>query len=100
MKRLMGRLAEPYVSSLFVGAALVLTGFVCFAMGMRGVDETRDVPIQLPFLISGGLAGIGLIGLGLALFSIQTARLESSLERDEFDSLLQEAQGVAALIRS
>lgn len=54
---------------LFVlGGALVVFGFVVVAIGWAGASRTVLVAGQIPYLLSGGLIGLGLIFLGAFLY--------------------------------
>ncbi|MFA9429080.1 hypothetical protein [Egicoccus sp. AB-alg2] len=49
-------------------------GFLLIALGWNGAASLDHVQGQVPYLISGGLAGLGLIGLGLMLAIVQELR--------------------------
>jgi hypothetical protein len=49
-------------------AALVLLGVVALILGWWGVSGTGVAAEQNPYLISGGLLGIALIGIGCTLW--------------------------------
>ncbi len=51
-----------------VGGALVVAGFVVVVIGWAGASRTVLVAGQIPYLISGGLIGLGLIFLGAFLY--------------------------------
>jgi hypothetical protein len=69
-----------------VAAALVLLGGVALALGWWGVSGTGVAAEQNPYLISGGLLGIALIGIGCTLWlsadlQDEWRRLDSAEER-------------------
>jgi hypothetical protein len=72
---------------LFVaGGALVLAGIVLVIIGWVGTSQTVLVAGQIPYVVSGGLLGLGLIFLGAFLyFGYWLALLvrESRARRDE-----------------
>src|SRR5437764_10299367 len=54
---------------LFVaGGALVLAGIVLVIIGWVGTSQTVLVAGQIPYVVSGGLLGLGLIFLGAFLY--------------------------------
>lgn len=53
--------------------ALTLMGVVAVLIGYLGVRDQDDLVLQLPYVVSGGLGGLALIGLGaLALIQHQS----------------------------
>ena len=63
-----------------LGAGAVLTGLVAILLGYRGVSRTPFPAEQIPYVISGAVIGIALIGIGL------TSWLSADL-RDEWRKL-------------
>jgi hypothetical protein len=53
-----------------LAAALTVAGLVAVLVGYLGVRDESHIELQLPYLISGGLGGLVLLGLG-ALVLIQ-----------------------------
>ncbi|ABL81618.1 MULTISPECIES: hypothetical protein [unclassified Nocardioides] len=69
-----------------LGVLLCLVGFLVMFFGWNGAASHNFVPAQFPFLISGGMVGLGVVVLGSALVLVQNqradmARLEAALER-------------------
>lgn len=69
-----------------IGVLLCVVGFLVMFFGWNGAASTNFVPAQFPFLISGGLVGLGVVVLGSALLLVQNqradmARLEAAMER-------------------
>src|SRR5207302_1454364 len=57
----------------FAAGALTVAGVVVVLVGYLGVRDHDDLVLQLPYVVSGGLGGLGLIGLGaLALIQYQS----------------------------
>ena len=76
---------------LVVGAVLVPLGIALVLLGWQGASNTPLVFEQIPYLISGGLLGLGLMVLGgLVYFGYWLSLLvkESRLERREMIGLL------------
>jgi hypothetical protein len=49
------------------GVTLLIAGGVAMFLGYRGVADSPFVSVQLPYIISGGLGGLLLCGVGVAL---------------------------------
>src|SRR3989442_3622727 len=51
---------------------LTLLGLVAVLVGYLGVRDQSNIELQIPYLVSGGLGGLALVGLGaLALIQYQ-----------------------------
>src|SRR5205823_2802726 len=59
-----------------VFAAIVLAGLVAFGLAWRGAAAEMLVARQLPWLVSGGLGGLGLVATGSTLLAIHHRRRE------------------------
>jgi hypothetical protein len=69
-----------------LGVLLCLLGFLVMFFGWNGAASSNFVPAQFPYLISGGLVGLGIVVIGSALLLVQNqrtdmARLEAAVER-------------------
>lgn len=103
MKRLLRRLtalAEPGVQAALVLAALAVAAFVMLGLGWRGSARTPYVPLQLPWLVSGGVAGLGLLGMVLGGWSIHLGRHQDAEHRAAVDSLVHDAAELAEDLRT
>ena len=77
----------PFWADLVVGAVLLAIGFVLFLMGMLGAGDGKLMAVAGlwvgPAEVGGFLLGVGLLGLGLGLFSLlpfdATRRLRADL---------------------
>jgi hypothetical protein len=68
----MDRRQTDFLLKLAAGA-LTVAGVVVVLVGYLGVRNHDDLVLQLPYVVSGGLGGLGLIGLGaLALLQYQS----------------------------
>lgn len=56
------------------GIALAVLGFLLLFLGWNGAASYDRVPAQVPYLISGGLAGLSVIVLAAALLTISAQR--------------------------
>lgn len=65
------------------GALLAAVGIVALVLGWGGVSDAPVLSAQLPYVVSGGLFGLALIGVGLMLvmesaFGRERGRLEQA----------------------
>lgn len=60
-----------------IAVGLTALGFLVLVLGWNGAAAWDRVPSQLPYLISGGMAGLGLIGVGLTLVLVSELRRTS-----------------------
>jgi hypothetical protein len=79
-----GRLASQ------LGVAYWVAGLVLVFLGWNGAASWNSVPAQVPYLISGGLAGLCLVVIGAAVVIVQNARAD----RAALQSTLLELQQV------
>ena len=62
-----------------LGIGYCVVGFFFIFLGWNGAASNDDEPAQIPYVISGGIAGLGLVVLGAALIvahSLRTDRIE------------------------
>lgn len=69
---------------------LVVLGFVGFGWAWHGAQHAKYVPLQAPWVISGGIAGLSLIGLAAVSWHIHAARLDDASHRDEWDAFTED----------
>jgi hypothetical protein len=50
------------------GGALLIAGVVVVLIGYVGIRDESSVELQLPYLASGGIGGLALIGIGIAAY--------------------------------
>jgi hypothetical protein len=55
-------------------AVAVLAGFVLIAFSWYRVSGEMDVAVQVPYVVSGGIAGLALIALGCAFVHVLITR--------------------------
>ena len=87
---------SKYTIQLAVGLAAV--GFLLIVLGWNGAASLDRVPGQMPYLISGGVAGLGLVLTGLVLALVQESRRNTSLllaKLDELGERVERAGGAA-----
>lgn len=65
----------------YAGVVAIVAGFAVIAFVWGRVAALTAVPLQLPYLVSGGLTALGLIMVGVLLVNIQT-KLADAARRD------------------
>jgi hypothetical protein len=73
-----------------LGWAVITAGFVAIGAAWTGVQSTPVVAVQLSYMTSGGLAGLGLIVVGAGLLRADDTRaIRQGVEelRDRIDDL-------------
>jgi hypothetical protein len=73
--------------AIYAGLGLSLVGFVLIAVAWNGAADLDYVQGQFPYLISGGLTGMGLIVVGVGMIIIQTMRAEADDRAAQMDEL-------------
>jgi hypothetical protein len=99
------RLASPDSPLLvYFGLTLIVAGFATLAFTWGKVAGLLAVPLQLPFITSGGLVGLGLVVVGLGFTSLAVKRREAFARVRKLQKLAATldsiASGVAARDRS
>lgn len=85
-----------FLGSVFA-SVLALIGVVVLVISGFGVNDQFYVSLQLPYLISGGFAGLGLVITGAVLGSILGQRRDQAAADRELADVVDE---VAAVTRS
>lgn len=88
MKRL-----DPNQISIAAGAGLVVAGFATIIAAWAALAPKLEVPLQLPYVVSGSFAGLGLIATGLTVINVQVTRRLNARRRDRIDAILDAARG-------
>ena len=87
MNELWRVLRDPRVTTSLVLAVVVIVGFGLVGAGYRGAAALLSVPFQVPYLVSGAVVGLALVGAGLALLIVHLNRTEAAEERRAVASL-------------
>ncbi|HJP65382.1 MAG TPA: hypothetical protein VKA30_03660 [Actinomycetota bacterium] len=88
---------DPALPGLIISVGLVLMGFAAIVLAYYGAARTIYVFLQMPEIISGALGGLALIGVGGAVFTIQSDRRIAARERRKDDEALGEIAELVAL---
>jgi hypothetical protein len=87
-------LAEDSSAPVYAGVGLIAFGLALVAYTWLRVADLASVPLQLPWVASGGFTGVGLVVIGSLLVNVSVKRRESAERRRQIEEL---AQLVAAL---
>jgi hypothetical protein len=60
----------------FIGLFFAIAGFAAIGVGWNGMASVTCVDCQLPYLLSGGAAGLGLVLVGVGLLVVAQVRAE------------------------
>ena len=71
----------------YIGILVATAGFVLLAIAWGGVAGENNVARQVPYLVSGGLFGIGLILVGLTIVNVAAKRRDSALRERQMQLL-------------
>lgn len=74
----------------YLGIAVAVIGFVLIALTWGAVADETNVALQVPYLVSGGLSGLGAILVGLTIISVAARRRDAAL-REQQNLLLADA---------
>lgn len=74
----------------YVGVVVALAGFALIAIGWAKVAGLVDVWRQMPYLLSAGLPGLGLVMTGLVIVNV-SARRQDAAARARQTAMLAEA---------
>ena len=90
------RLRDPRVSTIVVLVAVLSAGFVTMMLGWSGAAGLGFVAFQMPYIVSGALVGLALVGTALGLLSVHADRVEAAEERRLLAGLQREALRIRA----
>ena len=87
---------------LLRAGAIILTvaGLVVVLVGYLGVRDQADIVLQIPYLMSGGLGGLALIGLGALVLIQYQMRLQARRYAEVTDQLEEWKETALAEVRN
>lgn len=100
MMELWQMLRDPRLSTFLVLGSAAIGGLLLLAQGWRGVAATLVVPFQIPYLVSGAVAGVAVTGAALGLLRIHLDRVEAAEERRRTAELQRETLRLLAAVLS
>lgn len=81
MSEIWAALRDPRVSTLLALSIGPLVGLAVVLLAYRGLASLLLVPLQVPFLVSGGFGGLALLGTSLGLLNAHVDRVDAAEER-------------------
>jgi hypothetical protein len=72
---------------VYAGVALIAVGLALVAYTWLRVADLASVPLQLPWVASGGFSGVGLVVIGALLVNVAVKRRESAERRRQIEEL-------------
>jgi hypothetical protein len=93
---------DRLIDYLLRAGAVILTvaGLVVVLVGYLGVRDQADIVLQIPYLMSGGLGGLALIGLGALLLIQYQMRLQARRYAEVTDQLEEWKETALAEVRT
>ena len=76
-------------SPVSAGLLLVVAGFIALFLAWNSAAGLDYVEGQLPYVISGGLVGLGLIAAGLTVVNVQARRADQAELINKLDELIE-----------
>jgi hypothetical protein len=84
----------------YLGVVLMALGFAITAFTWSKVAGLLAVPLQLPYLASGGLAALGLVVLGATFISLTSARRDAARRDARLEELAEVLKSIAESARA
>lgn len=83
-------------SPVTIGVVVVVVGLVAIFLGWNGAAGKDFVAGQIPYVISGGLLGLGLVATGLAVVVIHAVRREFRDIENRLEELIDAVRDMGA----
>lgn len=82
----------------YVGIAVTLLGFVLILLAWGQTAGEVNVALQVPYLISAGLTGLGLVMVGVTIVNISAKRRDSALREQQTELLADALRELSAAL--
>jgi hypothetical protein len=89
------RLRLPASTGLALAVALALLGFALIGVTWWQVSDLTNIAQQLPYFVSGGLTGIGLVVLSAATLVVVTRRGDDARREAQAEALVEALRALA-----
>lgn len=90
MKEWLGKLGGQ------LGVGLCVVGFLLVFLGWNGAASRNFLPAQFPYLISGGIAGLCFVVLGVGTIIVQNQRADRAELQRTLEQLIEAMERIAA----
>lgn len=91
-------MSETPKTATYTAVGLIVAGFVVIALGWYGAARLDYPQGQIPYVISGGLSGLGLVGAGLTLVIVMESRRDRALLGAKLDAVLDALHGRSTIV--
>lgn len=88
----------PAAFATYMAVALIIGGFAIIFGAWNGAAALDQLAAQFPYLVSGGMVGLGFVISGCALWIVQTARQLSAQRAVDMQRLDLAMAGVAGVL--
>lgn len=95
-----GPAPDPWFVSVAVFGAAAASGLVAILLGWRGVAARVDVAEQLPYVMSGVVVGLAVLGFALGVVVIQARRRAEAYRRAEIEDVIGAIERLASVVRA
>lgn len=82
-----GQLRDRRTSTTLILGVVGAVGAIMLLLAQIGTTDFKYVPAQLPYLASGTLLGLALVGTALRLISVHLERVEAADERQQLEDI-------------
>ena len=79
--------------SNYLAFSVIGLGFLALYLGWNGAANKNCVDCQIPYLISGGMTGLGLIATGIAVLVVQNGRRNRAEIEGKLDVIAEALEG-------
>lgn len=88
----------PAQLATYLGVSMALVGFALIGLAWNGAAELDYIQGQFPYVLSGGLGGLGLIVAGMAVLGIQTQRTLTARRAKDMRRLQEQVDALLRLV--
>lgn len=89
---------NPALPGLIFLLLVIVAGCVTLVLAVFAMTDAIYVPLQLPFVISGGFTGVAFIAAGALLAAIQAERYDRAQARYEMQQAVDELSGLVRTV--
>ena len=93
-------LRDGGIQAMVVLFVLALAGFLLMALAWRGAARYIYVSLQIPWLVSGSMIGLALVGISLGAWNIHLGRRYDALHRHEVEQAVRDVSVLCEQIRN
>lgn len=89
---------DPALPGLLFHGLLTLGGFAVLVVGVIAMVGTPYVPLQLPYLVSGGFGGAALLGVGAVLTAVLAERRDRAAAVAQMQDVVDEVREITSIV--